>query len=141
MNKSIVCGVLVKKEDKFLLVKKQPNVGPFANTWTGPGGHVEEGETLDECVVRELYEETGIKASNYRRLGFDDVVTENHSGEMVHMIVLAYLADYAEGDVIFRDGELAEYRWVTYEEAQLLPLSPTAKYFFELANSTDLIRK
>lgn len=134
MNKSIVCGVLVRKGDKFLLVKKQQNIGPYPNMWTGPGGHVEEGETLDECVVRELYEETGIKARNYQRLGFDDVVTENHSGEMVNMITLAYLADYAEGEVVFGDGELAEYRWVTYEEAQSLSLSPTAKYFFELAH-------
>lgn len=106
--------------------------------WTGPGGHVETGETLDECAVRELFEETNIKAKNYRRLGFDDAVTENHSAVLVHMITLAYLADYAEGEVVFRDAELADYRWVTYEEAQSLPLSPTAKYFFELAHKTDL---
>ena len=117
MNKSIVCGVLVRREDKFLLVKKQPNIGPYPNMWTGPGGHVEEGETLDECVVRELYEETG------------------------HMSALAYLADYAEGEVIFRHADLPEYRWVTYDEAQSLPLSPTAKYFFELAHTFDPAHK
>ena len=45
------------------------------------------------------------------------------------------------GEVIFRDAELAEYRWVTYDEAQSLPLSPTAKYFFELAHTFDPAHK
>lgn len=48
MNKSIVCGVLVKKCNTYLLVRKPPHVGPYAGKWITPGGHVEMGESIDE---------------------------------------------------------------------------------------------
>jgi NADH pyrophosphatase NudC (nudix superfamily) len=49
------------------------------------------------------------------------------------MIALAYLADYAEGEVIFRDAELAEYRWVTYDELNHFRY-PLLRSIFELAH-------
>lgn len=140
MNKSIVCAVLVKKSDTYLLVRKPSHIGPYAGMWITPGGHVETGESIDDCAARELYEETGIKATNYRRLGFADAVTENHNGTQVHMIMLAYLADYADGVVVFNDGELVECVWVTFDEAQSLPLCPPLKYFLALANDFDKTR-
>jgi 8-oxo-dGTP diphosphatase len=41
-------------EDKVLLTRRSENIGIFPNAWVLPGGHVENGETLEEAVIREI---------------------------------------------------------------------------------------
>ncbi len=56
---SAVC--VVKKGGKYLLCKREDN-----GLWTIPGGTIEKGETLEQAAKRELFEETGIKATGAR---------------------------------------------------------------------------
>lgn len=51
---------IMSKDDKLLLTKRQQRM-IFPNAWVLPGGHIEPGETFEECVVREVWEESGIK--------------------------------------------------------------------------------
>jgi len=44
-----------------LLTKRSINLRTFPGAWVLPGGHIELGESLEECVIREIYEETGVK--------------------------------------------------------------------------------
>ena len=55
------CGILLFKDEwkKFLLIKHK-------DRWDLPKGHIEEGETLIECAIREFEEETGIKRTHIR---------------------------------------------------------------------------
>lgn len=55
------CGILLFKDEwkKFLLMKHK-------DRWDLPKGHIEEGETLIECAIREFEEETGIKRTHIR---------------------------------------------------------------------------
>ena len=55
------CMVLQDEQDKILLTKRSVNLRTFPGAWVLPGGHIELGESLEECVIREIYEETGIK--------------------------------------------------------------------------------
>jgi mutator protein MutT len=57
--KVATCIVLMSKDKKVLLTKRTQNIS-FPNAWVFPGGHVELGESLEQAVVRELKEETGI---------------------------------------------------------------------------------
>lgn len=77
MNISVVTGILVKNDEgKILLVKKPDGVGPYQGNFLTPGGGVESGESIDKAVQRELYEETGVKVNNLKRVLFDDDFTE-----------------------------------------------------------------
>ena len=49
----------VNDELELLLIQRKKS--PFEGFWALPGGRLEENETIDECCLRELYEETGLK--------------------------------------------------------------------------------
>ena len=105
MKKSVVTGILVRKDDKVILVKKPENVGPYAGTYLTPGGGVNTEEEIDEAALRELYEETGVKVTNLNRAYFDNAVTENWKGDKTHYIMLLYTAYYLSGNLQSTKGD------------------------------------
>jgi len=127
-KKAVVTGVLVRNDDgKYLLVKKANNVGPYAGTYLTPGGGVNTGEPVDEAVLRELYEETGIKVENLQRVFFDDDVTENWQGIKRHYIMLMYTANYASGKISQTEGNddnFEDVNWFSADELKKMKLSP-----------------
>ena len=64
--------VYVRKGDQTLLVHmdKKPAGHPNLGKWNAPGGHFEDGETPEECAIREVKEETGLTIKNPKIKGF-----------------------------------------------------------------------
>lgn len=94
---------LAKTEILMLLRNNAPN----RNKWNGVGGKIEEGETIDESMAREITEETGL---NVKNLNFRGIVTWNKTGGMY-----VYRAEDTGGELIACDeGELAwkPFKWV-----------------------------
>ena len=54
------CGGLIVENDKILLIKRK-NASLFDGMWTNPGGKIEPGENIEDAVVREVFEEVGVK--------------------------------------------------------------------------------
>ncbi len=76
-------GVLLSRRDK----------DPGKGLWSLPGGAVELGETLVEAVVREVFEETGVRCEVIRLLGtYDLIVRDENSRIEYHYVLLHYLA-------------------------------------------------
>jgi len=139
MKKSAVTGILVSNSDgKLLLVKKPDGVGPYKGTYLTPGGGVNTGEPADEAALRELYEETGVKVENLKRVFFDDDVTENWEGIPRHYIMLMYTADYVSGDLKPTEGDddnLEVIKWFSKDELKGIPLSgPLEKLLHHLGH-------
>ena len=141
LKKTVVTGVLVKNSDgKVLLVRKADNVGPYAGMYLTPGGRVETGEPVDEAALRELYEETGVKVRNLKRVYFDDDVTDNWQGIKRHYIMLLYTADYISGNLRPTEGnddELEVVRWFSADEVKQLPLSPPLEKLLRVTGFID----
>ena len=53
-------GIILNDQGQILLVQR--NVEPFIDMWMMPGGHMKPGETIEECLRREVKEETGLEA-------------------------------------------------------------------------------
>jgi NAD+ diphosphatase len=95
--------VLVRKGNEFLLVRK---VGDAEGHNRLIAGFVEFGESLEECVQREVREEAGIEVTNIQYAG-----SQNWPFPSQHMI--GFLAEYAGGEIKPDGVEVEDVRWFT----------------------------
>lgn len=87
--------------------------GHGAGTWQFPGGHLEYGESVESCALREAQEETGLEVVNLR-LG--PYTNDIFAAEGRHYITLFVLADYAGGTPEVREPEkCARWAWFTWD--------------------------
>ena len=140
VEKSVVTGILVRDaEGKVLLVKKSDGRGPYAGMYLTPGGGVEDGEPVDVAALRELYEETGVKVNNLKRVYFDDGITANWEGIQKHFIDLLYTADYVSGDLKPTEGNDDDFEvigWFSASKLKTMALSPPLE---KLLRATDTL--
>lgn len=104
-------GIIVRKENKYLLIKR--GVEPGKGTWAPPSGFMESGETMEETCVRELKEETGLDGCVVELLGIYREVTKEYGD----VLVIAYLMEITGGDLTSGDDALD----VGYFEKSALP--------------------
>ena len=81
-------------------------------------GFVEPGETLEECVAREVWEETSIRVTNIRYFG-------SQPWPFPHSLMIAFVADYAGGEIVVDPGEMAEAHWFAADALPNVPPPPS----------------
>lgn len=125
---SPVLGVstLVVRGRDILLVRRSRS--PLEGLWSLPGGRLEYGEALAFAAARELKEETGIEAANFRRL--DVVELLNPGGEPGHFVLVVFQGDFLSGQPTAGD-DAAEARWVSLSECRTLPLTDQTRMIID----------
>lgn len=122
MKSRIVVTAFIEKDGKVLLGRKKPGVGPYPDTWHLPGGGANLGEeSIDEAIVREVKEETGLEISNLKRIAFDEDSEPDKHGDRTHYIFLVYKVSAKSFDVTAAD-DIVELKWFDKKELQNLPL-------------------
>lgn len=106
-----VIGVL-RRADSLLMVRRAAGVAK-GGFWCFPGGHVEAGETPRMAVVRELWEELGIRVDPLRRLGAVRVHDSRH-------VLAVWQVTCAGCAVQPAAAEIADWRWVPIAELRSL---------------------
>jgi NAD+ diphosphatase len=102
--------VAVTRGDRLLLVRHHR----FAQRFTVIAGYVEPGETLEECVRREVLEETGIEVGEPRYFA-------NQPWPFPHSLMVAFTAEHVSGEIRVEPSELIEGGWFS---ADALPVVP-----------------
>lgn len=108
--------VLVRRGDEALLVHARSFSRP--EMFALVAGFVETGETLEECVAREVAEETSLRITNIRYFG-------SQSWPFPSQLMIAFTADYVSGELGFADNELSAGGWFSRDSLPELPTLPS----------------
>lgn len=111
-----LCMVEDLENGKVVLQYRSPEKTHWAG-YAFPGGHIEEGESLVESVIREIYEETGLTITNPKLVAVKDWPLDNGG----RYIVFCYKATKFSGQL--RSSEEGEVSWVEKDQLEKLDLS------------------
>jgi NAD+ diphosphatase len=105
---------LVTRGREILLARSRR----FATTsmWSALAGFVEAGETIEDCVRREVREEVGVEVGALAYFG-------SQSWPFPHSLMVAFTAEYAGGDIVLDDDEIVEARWFAADALPQVPVS------------------
>lgn len=125
MNLTTLC--YIEKDGQYLMlhrVLKKQDINK--DKWIGVGGHFEENESPEECLLREVKEETGLTLTSYQFRGLVTFMSDSWQTEYMCL----YTADKFEGEMGECDeGELV---WVPKKDLLNLTLWEGDKIFLEL---------
>lgn len=124
-------GVIIRDNDRYLLMKRHNSHGE--GTWATPGGHLEFGETLEQCAIRETREETSLLIESVIYLGItnDFFETENKHYITIWMEVVRFKGKAK----INSSREMTEIGWYSLDQLPnplFLPFEKliNKKYYF-----------
>ena len=101
------CVVITKEEQpKVLLIQR--GADPYKGCWAFPGGFMNMDETTEECAIRELEEETGLRVSDVHQIGAYSKVDRDPRGRT---ITVAYLAIIGKPVQVTGQDDAANAEW------------------------------
>ncbi len=115
-----IARAIIEKDGKVLLCH-----GKGKDNWFFPGGHIEEGESAPEALLREIKEEIGAASDVRRFLGASENKFEI-DGKVTHEINLIFEVILDEGSSHESKEDHIEFAWFTYDELRdtvVFPLS------------------
>ncbi len=115
MKETTLC--YLEQDGQYLLMYRNAKASdPNKGKWIGIGGKLEEGETPDQCVCREVLEETGLRLTEYRYRGQVHFKSDRYPEELMHLYTAtAWTGELHECD----EGEL---RWIRKKNLENYPI-------------------
>lgn len=125
MRNTTLCHI--EKDGKYLMlhrIKKENDLNH--NKWVGIGGKFEDKESPEDCVLREVKEETGLTLKAYRYCGIVTFISDKWETEYMHI----FHSDSFNGEL--SDCDEGELEWINKSEILSLPLWDGDKIFLKL---------
>ena len=125
MKNTTLC--YIEKDNKYLMLHRVKKINDEnRDKWIGVGGKFEAGESPEDCLLREVKEETGLTLTKYHYRGIVTFVSDEWGTEYMHL----FTASEYEGEIkICDEGELV---WVPKDEIENLNIWEGDKVFFRL---------
>lgn len=114
----VSAAALIDKDGR-LLITQRPEGKSLAGMWEFPGGKIEEGETPEFALVRELEEELGIET---RECCFTAAGFASHQYDKFHLIMPLYICRHWKGNPVGQEGQ--NLKWVRPIDLYEHPMPP-----------------
>ena len=107
-------GIFLEHDGKILLLKRHENK-PEGNTWTGPGGKVDLGETPKSAIIRETFEETGVQINPKKLITIQTSYVRFPQYDFT-WVIFRYILD-SKPEIKLHNAEHTAHQWLTPEDA------------------------
>jgi len=122
-------GAIIIHDGKILLEKRGND--PGRGKWSIPGGKVELGESVEQTVIREVKEETGLEVEKPEHVDIvDNVVLDDKGRIEYHFVIIDYLVKL-RGGILKAGSDALDLKWVSLKDVEALDLTKTFRVFFE----------
>lgn len=129
-NQTTLC--YIEKDGRYLMmhrVKREHDINK--DKWVGVGGHFEADESPEECLLREVQEETGLALASWQLRGIITFICDRQPTEYMFL----YTADAYSGELIeCEEGDLV---WIDKSQVYDLPIWEGDKIFFRMLEQND----
>lgn len=105
----VIVGGIIEKDNKILMVKEAKK--KCYGKWNVPAGHLEDGETIFEGTIREIFEETGCRVRLKKMLPIMSIESEN-------IMIITFTTELLEEKISFNKEEILEVKWISKEELE-----------------------
>ncbi len=127
--------IIIDKQKRILLIKRKYNKKEFPRYWSFPWWHKEKNENIENCVIREVKEETGLdfkidKIFIENKFMFDD------NDKITHFY--RFIWEYS-WEIKIQDSECDWYAWFNYEETKSLVIFEIIREVIEKLFKENLI--
>ncbi len=124
MSQFIKSAILIKKEDRFLLV--QENGARVRGLWNWPQGKVEEGEATEQAAVREAKEETGLNIKVIKSL----TILKDTFSDIRELHV--FLGAVLDGEIGFPENEIMNVQFFSFEEIERMKDKLVGEWVYDI---------
>lgn len=120
-----VAAAIIENEEGLLLIARRKPEKSQGGLWEFPGGKLEEGESPEACLRRELMEEMRIEIAIGAFFGQND-----HFYGAVHIQLIAYQAKHTAGEIRLADHD--QYEWVQVKQLMNYEFAPADIKFVQM---------
>lgn len=125
-----VTAAIITNSGKVFIAKRKPP-GRMPGMWEFPGGKIEEGETPEQCLKRELHEEFGVDAVIGRHLG-----TSVYPYEFYTVELMAFQTKIIGGEIRLNDH--SDMAWVECRDLDGFEFAPADILFVEMIQRGEI---
>lgn len=118
----VVSAVIFNPDGKILLCKSHK----WNNQYVIPGGHIEWGEKMEEALIREVFEETGLSIHDIRLVSIKECINSDTFHQKKHFIFFDYICK-TDSDKVCLNEESEEFIWAGLDEADQYELGGFVK--------------
>jgi 8-oxo-dGTP diphosphatase len=115
--------LIANNEGKIYVQKRSPDRRMFPNVWEIPGGHVDEGESIEDAIKREMKEELNLDVTELVEFvgveDYDIPPESQKAGDNPRKRSLQFIVK-ASGDIQTEAGKVTEYKWIGLDDLDIL---------------------
>lgn len=127
MKSQLTTLCYIQKNDSYLMLHRVTKKNDInKDKWIGVGGHFEKGESPEDCLLREVKEETGLTLDSFDFRGIVTFVYNDEPAEYIHL----FTSKNFSGTLI--DCDEGKLEWVSFEKINSLELWEGDKIFLTL---------
>ena len=128
-------GIVFNRNNQILIDnRKEEELDKANGKWELPGGKIEFGESPEETVKREVFEETGYEVEVKQIIPYTNTCIWEYENCKQHTVVFSYICELKnEKHTNIKDEGVNNYKWINYNEIQNYNFLPGAKEAIECA--------